>query len=197
MCSWLWLSQTKFSFAPAAKTPPEKRLPPDFGIRFERTPLEAYSADCEETSKTSSWDRHLVREHPDAADVLVAAAELHPALDPVHVGLRVRPVRSVERGAPAVGIARHAGHVLHRGHDVGRARERLNPLRRQHGLLPDAHDVDQRRDAGHGHGLLDAADLQHGVDRRHERPRQHDVLADELAEAGQREGDGVGAGAAA
>lgn len=40
---------------PAAKTPPEKLLPPAFGIRFERTPLDAYSADCEETSKTSSW----------------------------------------------------------------------------------------------------------------------------------------------
>ena len=53
--SGLWLSQAKLSFAPAAKTPPEKVLPPAFGIRLERTPLVANSADCEATSKTSSW----------------------------------------------------------------------------------------------------------------------------------------------
>ena len=48
--------------------------------------------------------------------------------------------------------------------------------------------------AGHGDRLFDGADLQFGVDRRREVGGQFDAVALDDAEAGQREGDGVGAG---
>ncbi len=63
----------------------------------------------------------------------------------------------------------------------------------EHGGVDRALDVDDRRLGRHGDGLFEGADAHVGVDRGREAGRQVDVLAPEGLEAGQREGDDVGA----
>ena len=86
------------------------------------------------------------------------------------------------------------------GHEAGAALHR--PRRRQHvehlpvddELILRALQVDDRRRARDGDRLFERADLEVGVHRRGERALQDDAFAPNGLEAGQREGDGVGAG---
>ena len=75
--------------------------------------------------------------------------------------------------------------------DDGKRRDHVAADRR---LPPDALHVDDRRLAGDGDRFRERADPQIRVDRGGERAGQLDALALDGAEAGQREGDGVGAG---
>ena len=101
------------------------------------------------------------------------------------------------RGVPTpdVGQTGEPGRERHEVVHVLRAdRERLEQLPRDHLLAPDVLHVDDRRGARHRDRLLDAADGQHPVDVGGEAGGQLDAFTNDRAEAGQAEGDRVGAG---
>ena len=86
--------------------------------------------------------------------------------------------------------ARHElQHVVVRA----RGRDRLQDFAVDHRLAPGALDVDHRRLAADRHRFLEGADPQIGIDRRGERSGQLDAVALDRVEAGQTEGDGIGA----
>ena len=133
----------------------------------------------------------LVAEVARAGEVLDAhAVDLH-----ARAGLAVEPFADLRRVA--------AGHVGHAGqarrqrnqHVVVLVADRENRegLLGHEQLASDVLGVDQRGLASHGDRLLDRADRHVGVHRRGEPRRQHDALAAEGGEPGQRERHRVGA----
>jgi len=104
-------------------------------------------------------------------------------------------------------VARRPRHILPRGtvrggghhtRDIGRHRlerpcgwQRFAHLFVQHALLHDVVHVDRRAGAGDGERLLYAADVQLGIDRRHERSGKLDAIPLDGLKAWQRERDRI------
>ena len=95
--------------------------------------------------------------------------------------------------AAGVAVAAHPGHERLDAGGASRRRDRRQDVLVDDGLHARALHVDDRRLAGDGDRLFEAADAQVGVDRGDEVAAQLDALALDGAEAGQRERHRVGA----
>ena len=97
------------------------------------------------------------------------------------------------RAHEALAVEVDAGHEARAALHRARRRQHLEDFLVHDELILRALQVDDRRGARDGDRLFERADLEVGVHRRGEVALQHDAFAANGSEAGQREGDGVGA----
>ena len=124
-------------------------------------------------------DDHPVHQHR----CLRRAQAVHGEIGLLH-GLRAADIRRRQC---------HADHQLTHRLDGVRGRHGVEDLARQHLRFQIALDVDDGRFTGHRYGLLERAHAELDVDGRGEVGREVDPLTLHRREAGQREGDRVGA----
>jgi hypothetical protein len=170
---------------------------------FTRNHVEAHA-----TRRGFGADRSALKAHFRVHRVVVVA--LHRAVGLQAVGLhaidqhrRVRRAHAVRRhvgllhraGAPGVRQAEaDADDELRQALDAAAGRNQVHRFAVEHRGLRRRGHVDDRRRAGDRDRFFEGADAELSVQRRGEFRRQHESVAPERLEAGERERHAVGAG---